>query len=356
MADLDDRSKRRAKSRVAAPEVHLADYWAIVVKRRRLIVALSRGRAWSAGVLATVLTKPCTRRRPCVDVERQAAQCPCRSRARLRTTAGRPGIPAEPDPSSCRAGRSPSASSGKLNLLADHDFNPKRYRRSSGPTRRASVPEPSRSATSSTPRSACRGFMDATIVRARASSSQLPSRRLARARGRDRERGRRRLHRLERRVAVPADRPVEPVPGDARSSRPSPRSKRRRRSFCAYGAAEGHRRRRTPAQSGRRTLDHVNRDFAAAVPDRVAKEARYQELRNDARRAMADSTGGGVATRCARPPEARARLRRQADPLQARVAGDAAAQDADRGGRARTSRPTAEDARQGASRRRAANT
>ena len=106
MADLDD-FEEASEGRVTAREIHLADYWAIVVKRRRLIaVCLAAGLV--GGVLATRPDETDVhgddrRRRGAAGLAGRAVL-----RRRRRHRAGL-GVPAESDPSSCRAGRSRNA-------------------------------------------------------------------------------------------------------------------------------------------------------------------------------------------------------------------------------------------------------
>jgi len=70
-------------------------------------------------------------------------------------------------------------------------------------------------------------------------------------------------------------------------------------------------------------LESLNKDYAEALGDRISKEARYYELQNAKPDAMAESLSGE------RPPEAGAGVLGEAERLQAGVAGHAAAPRAD---------------------------
>ncbi len=95
-------------------------------------------------------------------------------------------------------------------------------------------------------------------------------------------------------------------------------------------------------------LESLNRDYASAVADRVSKEARYHEVETAKPEAIADTLSGGLISWLrAGQPEARARLRREAEHLQARVAGDAAAEGPDRQGQGAHRRGRQGDRRQG---------
>ncbi len=110
----------------AAPrkEIHLADYWAVVVKRRRL-VAICLSAALVAGVLVTVLTRPRYTATTVLDVERQASRP-----VPFSASQGDSGPSSEFLPSQIRLMRSREIAERvvrRLNLLADPAFNPKEF-------------------------------------------------------------------------------------------------------------------------------------------------------------------------------------------------------------------------------------
>ena len=49
-------------------------------------------------------------------------------------------------------------------------------------------------------------------------------------------------------------------------------------------------------------LESLNRDYAAAVADRVAKEAHYHEVETAKPEAIADTLSGGLISGCGRQP------------------------------------------------------
>ena len=105
------------------PEVHLKDYWDIVVKRRRLIL-LALGLALAAAVAYTLLTRPIYKATAVLDVVRQRSN-PIGFGANQDTGP-------DPDflPSQIQLMQSREVAERvvrKLNLLADPDFNPKHY-------------------------------------------------------------------------------------------------------------------------------------------------------------------------------------------------------------------------------------
>jgi succinoglycan biosynthesis transport protein ExoP len=106
-------------------DVHLKDYWDIVVKRWRLI-AVCLGLGLVGGVLATVLTRPVYKATAVLDVVKQESNP-------LGFGAAQ-GMGTDPEflPSQTQLMQSREIGERvvrKLNLLADPDFNPKHYRK-----------------------------------------------------------------------------------------------------------------------------------------------------------------------------------------------------------------------------------
>ena len=277
MADLDDFGEA-SEVQSSRAEFHLADYWAIVVKRRRLIaVCLAAGLV--GGVLATVLTKPMYTAKTVVDVVRQAAQA-----VPFSAGAGDTGQASEFLPSQIRLMQSREIAERvvrKLNLLADPQFNPKRFAEFR-PDAKGNVPKP-----------ADRDVVDAaigvqkvlevTILRGTSLveiSAVVPSPELAAA--------------IPNAVAdAYIDWNVESrVRLIGQSSQflasqieqAKSEIEAKEKELFAFGRA------RDITVDPNAKIDQVNRDLAAAVTDRVAKEARYQELRSTPPEAIADSS------------------------------------------------------------------
>src|SRR5262245_38505992 len=124
MAELESYDEG-VESPAPQKEIHLADYWAVIVKRRRLIV-ICLAAALMGGVLAAVLMSPKYQAMSVLDVERDA------SRPVPFSSQSDAGTVAEFLPSQIQLMQSREIGERvvrRLNLLADPDFNPKHYKR-----------------------------------------------------------------------------------------------------------------------------------------------------------------------------------------------------------------------------------
>ena len=277
MADLDDFGEA-SEVQSSRAEFHLADYWAIVVKRRRLIaVCLAAGLV--GGVLATVLTKPMYTAKTVVDVVRQAAQT-----VPFSAGAGDTGQASEFLPSQIRLMQSREIAERvvrKLNLLADPQFNPKRFAEFR-PDAKGNVPKPADHDVVDAA-IGVQKVLEVTILRGTSLveiSAVVPSPELAAA--------------IPNAVAdAYIDWNVESrVRLIGQSSQflasqieqAKSEIEAKEKELLAFGRA------RDITVDPNAKIDQVNRDLAAAVTDRVAREARYQELRSTPPEAIADSS------------------------------------------------------------------
>src|SRR5262249_955730 len=124
MAELES-YEESVESAAPQKEIHLADYWAVVVKRRRLIV-ICLAAAVMGGLLATVIKSPRFRSKIVLDVERDG------SRPVPYASQNDQGTQSEFLPSQIQLMQSREIGERvvrRLNLLADPDFNPKHYQR-----------------------------------------------------------------------------------------------------------------------------------------------------------------------------------------------------------------------------------
>ena len=125
MSDQMDSFDESGSAEAQRPEVHLADYIDVLLKRRRLIL-LCLGLGLVAGILGTVLTRPIYKATAVLDVVKQQSNP-------LGFGANQ-GLGADPEflPSQIQLMQSREIGERvvrKLNLLADPDFNPKHYRK-----------------------------------------------------------------------------------------------------------------------------------------------------------------------------------------------------------------------------------
>lgn len=121
MSDQLDSFEEQGPAESPRHEVHLADYWDILLKRRKLI-AICVGLGLVGGVLATVLTRPVYKATAVLDVVKQQSNP-------LGFGANQ-GMGTDPEflPSQIQLMQSREIGERvvrKLNLLADSDFNPK---------------------------------------------------------------------------------------------------------------------------------------------------------------------------------------------------------------------------------------
>src|SRR5215472_454727 len=123
MADQFESFDEPGSTEAPHPEVHLADYWDIVVKRRRLIL-LSLGLALAAAVAFTFLSRPVYKATAVLDVVRQRSN-PVSFGASQDSSTDPEFLPSQLQLMQSREVGERVVK--KLNLLADPDFNPKHY-------------------------------------------------------------------------------------------------------------------------------------------------------------------------------------------------------------------------------------
>ena len=271
MTDLDDFEE--STERAAPREIHFAEYWATIVKRRRLI-AICLATGLTAGVLWTVLTKPKYTAKTVVDVERQVAR-----QVPFSAAQGDAGSATEFLPSQIKLMESREIGGRvvrKLNLLANPDFNPKHYARyrtdAKGAARKPSDEAIIDGALK------VQDMIDATIIKGTSLveiAGYAPSPELAAA--------------IPNAVAdAYIDWNVESrfksigessqfLAGQIEQAKAEIEAKEK--EFFANGRSGGIVTVDPSVNPALQKLDSVNRDLQAAVADRVAKAAKYEELR-----------------------------------------------------------------------------
>ncbi len=275
----------------AAPhkEIHLADYWAVVVKRRRLIL-ICLAAALMGGVLATVLKTPNYRSKTVLDVERDA------SRPVPFASQGNEGTASEFLPSQIQLMQSREIAERvvrRLNLLADPEFNPKHYQRYR-PDSKGKAPVIKEKDIVDAALDV-QNSLDVTIMRNTSLvevSASAPSPRLAAA--------------IPNAVAdAYIDWNVESrfkLIGQSSQflstqiEQAKAEIEEKEKELLNYGRQKEIVSLDANANPALEKLQSVNRDLASAVADRVAKEAKYDELRLAPPETIAETTGGNVST------------------------------------------------------------
>ena len=274
----------------ARPEFHIADYWGIVVKRRWLI-AVCLAAALVCGVLATVLTKPEYMATAVLDVERQTP-----NPVGFATARGDGGAASDFLPSQVQLMKSREVAERvvrKLNLLANPQFNPKHYTEFR-PDASGRVPQPSEADIVDAALE-IQGWLDVTIMRGTSLvviGATAPSAELA--------------------AAVPnavadsyIDWNIESrfknigqssqfLAAQIEQSKAEIEAKEK--ELLAYGRQKEIVGADSEANPALQKLESVSRDLASAVADRVAKEARYEELRSTPPEVLAETSSAEIAT------------------------------------------------------------
>src|SRR5262245_52391857 len=293
MAELES-YEEGVESGAPQKEIHLADYWAVVVKRRRLIV-ICLAAALMGGVLATVTKAPRYKSKTVLDVERDSGRpVPFASQ-------GSEGTASEFLPSQIQLMQSREIAERvvrRLNLLADPDFNPKRYQRYR-PDAKGKAPAIKESDIVDAAQGV-QGWLDVTIMRNTSLveiSASAPSPRLAAA--------------IPNAVAdAYIDWNVESrfkLIGQssqflaAQIEQAKSEIEEKEKELLNYGRQKEIVSADPNANPALEKLQSVNRDLQSAVADRVAKEARYEELRGAAPETIAEASGGR-ATSSGLPP------------------------------------------------------
>ena len=271
-------------------DIHLADYWAIIVKRRRLVV-ICLVAAVVAGVLGTVLSRPKYSAKAVLDVVRQAA-------SPVPFAAGQgDGAPAsEFLPSQIQLMQSREIAERvvrRLNLLSDPDFNPSHYSEFRVDPK-GQVPKPT-DAEIVDAALEVQGWVDVTIMRGTSLveiSAAAPSPELA--------------------AAIPnavADSYIDwniesrfKLIGQSSSflasqiEQAKAEIEAKEKELLAYGRQKEIVSVDASTNPSLQKLESVNRDLATAVGDRVAREARYDELRSAAPETLAESSSSLVGS------------------------------------------------------------
>ena len=289
MAELESYEDAAPES-PAKSEFHIGEYWAIVVKRRWLIAVCLAG-ALVAGVLATVLTKPQYTAKAVLDVERQSA-----SPIPFTAPGGEGGSGSDFLPSQVQLMKSREVAERvvrRLNLLANPQFNPKRYA-DFRPDASGRAPQPSESDVVD---AAIRiqGWLDVTIMRGTSLveiAATAPSAELA--------------------AAVPnavADSYIDwniesRFKNIGQSSQflasqieqAKAEIEAKEKELLAFGRQKEIVSSDAEANPALQKLESVSHDLATAVADRVSKEARYEELRSTPAEVLAETSSTEVAT------------------------------------------------------------
>ncbi len=274
----------------AAPhkEIHLADYWAVIVKRRRLILICLAG-ALMGGVLATVQKTPSYKSKAVLDVERDMIRkVPFSSQS---NEGG--GAAAEFLPSQIQLMQSREIAERvvrRLNLLADPEFNPKHYQRYR-PDSKGKAPVIKEEAIVDAALDV-QNSLDVTIMRNTSLveiSAAAPSPRLAAA--------------IPNAVAdAYIDWNVESrfkLIGQSTQflstqiEQAKNEIEEKEKELLNYGRQKEIVSLDANANPALEKLQSVNRDLASAVADRVAKESKYEELRLAPPETIAETTSGG---------------------------------------------------------------
>jgi capsular exopolysaccharide synthesis family protein len=288
MAELES-FEDAAPETPARPEFHISEYWGIVVKRRWLI-AVCLAAALVGGVLATVLAKPEYMAKSVIDVERQSA-----NPVPFGSSRGDGGSNADFLPSQVQLMKSREVAERvvrRLNLLANPQFNPKHYSEFR-PDAAGRAPQPS---DSDVVDAAIRiqGWLDVTIMRNTSLveiAATAPSAELAAS--------------VANAVADSyIDWNIESrFKNIGQSSQflasqieqAKAEIEAKEKDLLAFGRQKEIVASDTEANPALQKLESVSRDLASAVADRVAKEARYEELRSTPPEVLAETSSTEVA-------------------------------------------------------------
>ncbi len=277
-------------------EVHLSDYWAIVVKHRRLVIACVIA-ALVAGGLFTLLSTPMYRATVVLDIVRQTS-----STLPLGLAGASPieGI-SEFLPSQVELLQSRDVAERvvrRLNLLSNPEFlaaYPKlkpETQAPASPDKKSAPRQPSAREISSAAH-AVLADSDATIVKATSLvqvTYDFPSRRLAAdvanaiADGYIEWNIESRFRQIAQSAQFLAAQ-IEQAKRDIGE---------KEKALLAFASQKDIVSSDSRANPTAERLDALNRDYAVAVAERVAKEARYQELQSTPAETVAESTAGGL--------------------------------------------------------------
>jgi capsular exopolysaccharide synthesis family protein len=284
MAELTDSFNDLPDLEPPRPDFHLSDYWAIVVKHRRLVIACVAA-AVVYGVLSTVLSRPMYRATVVLDVVRQTSNPLGMGRS---VAGGEGGGDSEFLPSQIELVKSRDVAERvvrKLNLLANPDFT---LQPRAGAAINSQVPPPTSEAITSAALR-IKGNTDASMVRGTSLiqvSYEAPTPKLAadmanavadayidwniesrfRQIGQSAEFLATQIEQTKRDIAA------------------------KEKALLAYARQKDI----TEVDPKTNSSERLGGDYSVAVADRVAKEAHYRELQNTPSDAIVETTAGGM--------------------------------------------------------------
>ncbi len=287
MAELET-FEDAASEAPARPEFHIADYWAIVVKRRWLL-AVCVAAALVAGVLATVLTRPKYTAKTVLDVERQVAD-PVTFGSSRELGPGSDFLPSQVQLMQSREVAERVVR--RLNLLANPQFNPNRYT-DFRPDASGRVPQPSEADVVAAALRV-KSWLEVWIMRNTSLmeiTATAPSAELA--------------------AAIPnavADSYIDwniesrfKYIGQSSQflasqiEQAKAEIEAKEKELLAFGRQKEIVASDADANPALQKLESVSRDLASAVGDRVAKEARYEELRSTPPEVLAETSSSEIS-------------------------------------------------------------
>lgn len=287
MTDQFDSFDEPATPEPSKSEVHLAGYWDIVLKRRKLVL-LCLGVALVGGVVATLLTRPVYKATAVLDVVKQ--------RANPLGFGASQDMGTDPEflPSQLQLMQSREVAERvvrKLNLIADPDFNPKHWQKfrpdAKGKTRTPSEQDYIDAAID------VQGNIDAMIVRPTTLvqlSYDAPNPRLAASIANAIaesyiEWNVQSRYRMMGQSSQFLTSQIEEAKAEIDA---------KEKELLAYGRQKELISADLQTSPALQKLDSVNKDLQAATADRVAKEAHYEEVRNTPAETLADVASGGT--------------------------------------------------------------
>jgi len=271
-------------SESGSTEANLAQYWEIVVRRRRLIIACLLI-SIAAGLIVTMMTKPAYQSTAVVDIE---------SKHNSPVNFDREGYGGgDPEflPSQTQLMQSREIAERvvkRLNLLADKDFNPKRWQKYR-PDATGKVPVPTEQALIGAALDV-QGKIDSTIIRGTnlvEITVTAPTAKLAAdmanavAESYEEWNGESRYKSIGQSARFLAAQ-IDQAKSELDAKEKELLTYGQRRDILSTSD--------TTVNPAAARLDATSRDLGAATADRITKEARYQELRNMPN----DSIGEGV--------------------------------------------------------------
>jgi succinoglycan biosynthesis transport protein ExoP len=271
------------------PQLHISDYWAILLKHRRLIVACVAV-ALVTSILVTALSRPMYRATVVLDIVRQTSN-PLGFDPSVGNTGG--GNESEFLPSQIELLKSRDVAERvvkKLNLTANPTF-----RGSDAPVRmleKTPVPQPPSSAELERASLRVKENADATIVRGTSLvqlSYEAPTSKLAAdvANGMADAYIEWNIESRFRQIGRSAEflaAQIEQAKREIEQKDKALLAFQRRNEIVGVD----------PKTNSPQSLESITRDYSSAVTERVTKEARYQELQNTPGETLAETSVGGI--------------------------------------------------------------